>query len=153
MRSYEYAACPETKGAFSKKLFSLFWIFLFVPLGSASAPQELKFHHMIADLIRPSLYALDPGTRSENKATVFVINAETEKIENRIEVPRCLWNISLNYAENRLYGSGGFKGVSVIDLATQTTLPDLQLPFVVNWVPGARAGRIVCYTACPVCPQ
>jgi len=145
MRSIECAGGSATKGTFSKKFFRILWVFVFAAFSPASAQAELKIHDIIADLVRPLLYALDPGGTPEKKAALLVINAETEKVEKRIETSRAAWNMALSYADLQLYMPGGSRRLSVIDLVAQTALPDLQLPFDVTGVPGAGLGTVLCY--------
>jgi DNA-binding beta-propeller fold protein YncE len=98
---------------------------------------------MIADQQRPFIYAVHRGSGSTGDASLYFISTETDRIERAIPIGSNPTDMTIHYAEGRLYVTDWQHSlIHVVDLATQTELPALSFPGDFYKVNAGRYGRL-----------
>ncbi|MBX3746310.1 MAG: immunoglobulin domain-containing protein [Verrucomicrobiae bacterium] len=104
----------------------------------------LRLTQLVADRERPRVYGLHPGTAGEDDAYLVVIDTVSERIERVVPAGANPTDLSIGYAENRLYVADWQRdGVRVFDLETWAELASLPLGPDVYRVNAGPAGRLV----------
>lgn len=104
---------------------------------------KMALTKMLADLERPYIYALHPGSGTFDDAFLIIISTLSGQIENVLPIGTNPTDFSINYFEDRLYVSNLQRNrTRVVDLVRQVELPSLQLGVDVYKINAGRAGRI-----------
>lgn len=104
----------------------------------------LRLTRLLADRERPLVYGLHPGADGADDAHLVVIDAVSERIERIVPAGTNPTDLSIGYAERRLYVADWQRdGVRVFDLETLTELPSLPLGTDVYRLNAGSAGRLV----------
>ena len=104
----------------------------------------LNITKMATDLQRPYIYALQPPALSGQNGQLLFINTGTGNIDKTLPVGINPVDLTINYGEGRLYiASWGENATYVVDLVSQTLLPQLLLGTDVYKINAGKPGRIV----------
>jgi hypothetical protein len=104
----------------------------------------LNITKMAADRVRPYVYALQPPALSGQNGRVLFINTQTGNIDLTLPTGINPVDLSINYAESRLYIASWTEGATyVVDLNSQSLLPSLNLGTDVYKINAGGAGRIM----------
>jgi len=113
-----------------------------VPVVLSLAP--LSITKMAADLARPYIYALQAPAHSGQNGQLLVINTTTGNLDKTLLIGINPVDLTIHYGENRLYVASWTENATyVVDLASQTLLPPLQLGADVYKINAGKPGRIV----------
>jgi N-acetylneuraminic acid mutarotase len=99
---------------------------------------------MVADNQRPYIYAVQPtAANGQSGGQLLFINTETENIEAVLPIGDNPTDLTIHYAENRLYiANYGRDETYVVDLNNRVLLPSLHLGTDVYKINAAQPGRI-----------
>ena len=106
--------------------------------------QPLNIVKMAADFERPYIYALQAPALSGQSGRLLFINTLTTNIDKVLPIGINPVDLAINHAEDRLYvASWSENATYVVDLASQTLLPPLQLGTDVYKINAGGPGRLV----------
>lgn len=106
--------------------------------------KALNITKFAADRQRPYIYAIQPPSLAGQNGLLLFINTTNGNIDKTLTIGVNPVDLTVNDAESRLYvASWGETWTYVVDLATQTLLPPLNLGTDVYKINAGRQGRLV----------
>lgn len=115
---------------------------LAVPVVLEVLPLDIR--RMVADLRRPYIYAIQAPAAGQSQSSLLFINTDTEQIDKVLPVGVSPSDLTVNYAEGRLYvADWGHTPTWVVDLQTQEPVTPLQLGTDVYRINAAGDGKII----------
>jgi alpha-tubulin suppressor-like RCC1 family protein len=106
--------------------------------------KALNINKMVADRQRPYLYAIQPPTLSGQSGLLLFINTTNGNVDKTLTIGINPVDLTINYPEGRIYiASWTETWTYVVDLATQTLSPSLNLGTDVYKINAGGAGRLV----------
>jgi hypothetical protein len=104
----------------------------------------LNITKMVADLQHPYIYALQPPALSGQNGQLLFINTTNGNIDKTLPIGINPVDLTVHYGENRLYIASWTENATyVVDLATQTLLPPLQLGTDVYKINAGKPGQLI----------
>ncbi|MGA2248224.1 MAG: immunoglobulin domain-containing protein [Verrucomicrobiota bacterium] len=105
---------------------------------------DLNVLKLVPDPSRDYIYALDPGTGTNDDAFLLFLNTDSGIVEKVIPIGINPTDMSINRFEDRLYVSNWeYDQTPVVDLQSQAELPPISINTDVYKVSGGIAGHIV----------
>src|ERR1035437_4190707 len=99
---------------------------------------------MTGDYQRPYIYAIQAPSVAGQNGNLLFINTTNNSIDKTLPIGVNPTNLSINYAEGRLYIASWTESATyVVDLTTQTLLPPINLGSDINKINAVTAGRII----------
>lgn len=106
--------------------------------------KPLNIVKLLADQQRPYIYGLQAPALSGQSGLLLFINATNGNIDKTLTIGINPVDLTINYGEGRLYiASWGEDATYVVDLASQTLLPSLQLGTDVYKINAGKPGQII----------
>lgn len=106
--------------------------------------KPLNIVKMAADRQRPYIYALQAPSLSGQNGLLLFINTTNGNIDKALTIGLNPVDLSINYAEGRLYiASWTETWTYVVDLNSQTLLPSLNLGTDIYKINAGKAGRVM----------